>query len=582
MSNVQAAMNLEFLPNEMLIECLKYLNCVDIFYSFNQLNYRFNTLIRNIPLYLDFRNILQPIFHQLCTIILSNPEIKKQIYSLQLSNQLCYCQIYLFLRLFSLNEFPNLRSLTLVDAREENVSKLILMLPLMSQLSSFRLIDHKTVGDDILSAISISNLRTLIVPTLSLNLELKYNISSIINLTIFSCSTNELLVIFSNASRLKYLIVQKLLKYTPDTNNDEYSTAPQQAIHLKQFIINNFEGDFHDVNMLLKQTPNLCSLTINSDIIPDMAEGDKWQDLITCSLPYLKVFKFIFRSYLTYINDVRENFKQLQSDFWNKQHHWYTEYSISKDSSVIYTIPYLSNSFLLASRAKRYCDELVNNCNTFENVTGLVIDPDVITENCRFHFSHVTSLTLNRGLWGSTYNRLLDEEHIESLKMTVNLSNVKHLSISRIYEFKASSVLLEILKQTTQISSLAIDPYSLISLLDDDELCNYLTRMIKKLDINSYGYYTLEELQKMNQFWKIFSDIEQISCAIEKLNDFVFLLDHLPKLLRIDDHSTGSTLDLRFSSLVEQGRSRGVEIITDWVSNSPGRMVTIWIIRGVH
>ena len=43
-------------------------------YSFNQLNYRFYRLIRNISLHVDF--------NQFCQIILSNPEIKHKIISL--------------------------------------------------------------------------------------------------------------------------------------------------------------------------------------------------------------------------------------------------------------------------------------------------------------------------------------------------------------------------------------------------------------------------------------------------------------------------------------------------------------------
>lgn len=58
-------------------------------------------------------------------------------------------------------------------------------------------------------------------------------------------------------------------------NNDEYSTAQQPAIHLKQFIINNFNGYFRDVNIILKQTPNVYSLTINNGSNVDMIDADK-------------------------------------------------------------------------------------------------------------------------------------------------------------------------------------------------------------------------------------------------------------------------------------------------------------------
>jgi hypothetical protein len=51
-------MKFELLPNEIFLECFQYLNAPDTFHSFDQLNYRFYTLIRNIyPLYLDFQQM---------------------------------------------------------------------------------------------------------------------------------------------------------------------------------------------------------------------------------------------------------------------------------------------------------------------------------------------------------------------------------------------------------------------------------------------------------------------------------------------------------------------------------------------
>jgi hypothetical protein len=48
-------MKFELLPkNEILLEYFKCLNTVDLFRSFDQLNYRFNNLIQHILLYLKF------------------------------------------------------------------------------------------------------------------------------------------------------------------------------------------------------------------------------------------------------------------------------------------------------------------------------------------------------------------------------------------------------------------------------------------------------------------------------------------------------------------------------------------------
>ena len=70
--------NIEVLPNEILLRCFQYLHAYEIFYSFIQLNYRFNQLIKSIPLYVDFQNTSNKLFfEQIC-----DPVIKNQIYSL--------------------------------------------------------------------------------------------------------------------------------------------------------------------------------------------------------------------------------------------------------------------------------------------------------------------------------------------------------------------------------------------------------------------------------------------------------------------------------------------------------------------
>jgi hypothetical protein len=50
-------MKFELLPVEIFIECFQYLNAPDIFYSFDRLNNRFHTLIRNIQLNLNFQQL---------------------------------------------------------------------------------------------------------------------------------------------------------------------------------------------------------------------------------------------------------------------------------------------------------------------------------------------------------------------------------------------------------------------------------------------------------------------------------------------------------------------------------------------
>ncbi len=75
MSDMEVITKFELLSNEIYV------------YSFDQLNYRFNKLIRSIPL-----NVVSQKF---CTKMLSDQEVKKQIYSLHLRHMLSNSIVFL-------------------------------------------------------------------------------------------------------------------------------------------------------------------------------------------------------------------------------------------------------------------------------------------------------------------------------------------------------------------------------------------------------------------------------------------------------------------------------------------------------
>ncbi|CAF3672760.1 unnamed protein product, partial [Adineta steineri] len=130
-------MNFEFLPNEILFQCFQYLNAPDLFHSFDQLNPRFSKLIRDTSLYLNFSQMKKSLFDHFCQIVLLNPEIKQKIIYLQLSNDGTNGQIEHFLSLYSVNTFLNLRSLSLIELKENNIKQLLSILPFLSNLYSF-------------------------------------------------------------------------------------------------------------------------------------------------------------------------------------------------------------------------------------------------------------------------------------------------------------------------------------------------------------------------------------------------------------------------------------------------------------
>jgi hypothetical protein len=207
---------------------------------------------------------------------------------------------------------------------------------------------------------------------------------------------------------------------------------------------------------------------------------------------------------------------------------------------------------------------------------------EAITLKKSYHFPNVTSLTLESELdLEDIDDHPLQIEHIHILKMIVNLSNLKHLTISLASEIKSSSVLLQLLKETSQLSSISIELQHLQSFFNDDELCKYLNQMITRLDVHRYRfpYKSFDNAEKIKQFCKIFSNLEQLICHINQENDLLLLLIHLPKL---------SIMEIRLSTLVgckrfiywleDEAQKLNLIIHTEF-ENNISQILYIWIDR---
>ncbi|CAF3071085.1 unnamed protein product [Rotaria sp. Silwood2] len=393
------------------------------------------------------------------------------------------------------------------------------MLPLISKLYSFYLIDYNY---DVSTILPSGKLQLLAVYKISHNFNHILKTFSIINLTISQCSLNELYKLFSYITMLKYLNIHKIWtgfeRYSMSTNNNNNNTVSNRhcAINLQKVIINDFQQEFQYFKMFIGQIPNLKSLTICSKN-DTMIDAYNWQDLITNSLSYLNSFKFKFIYLRTDDDDydiIIDKFEQFQSSFWQEEHFWNTEYVLNKHLAYVYTIPYVSNTYMLTPYTNRYGKKLINNLNIFKNVINLTLDQKIIREKCEFYFPNVESLTLENESDTLTYddNCFLYIEHVQLLKTIVNLINLKHLYVSSICKIDMLSVLLEILKQSLQLSSLTIDPFILSILFNDNELCRYLNKIIKKLEIYKEHDDILYEFNTIPKFCQVFSNLTQLKC----------------------------------------------------------------------
>jgi hypothetical protein len=324
---------------------------------------------------------------------------------------------------------------------------------------------------------------------------------------------------------LTYLKIQHLSNYDNSTSNYP-DVNISKAVHLKELIIFNFDYKFEDFKRLAKHTPKLTSLQLYGTYDLDMFDANQWEHLIISSLLCLDTFQFAFNYiYANNDNHITDKLNQFQNDFWIVQHQWYTEYSLSNYSALIYTIPYMLKSYKLEIDSNRHWNQLIN---TFNNVESLTFYYATTREPCESFFPNVVSLTIVPPEYA--YRPILGGQVIKWLKTIINLSNLKHLGISLKFKIKDSGVLLKILQESPKLSSMMISIRALEQFAYDKELCGYLNKMIKKLDIYKYGSSSFKFRYQLEDFCKIFSNIEQLKCNIDQANDLLFLLKHSPKL----------------------------------------------------
>ncbi|CAF4872418.1 unnamed protein product [Rotaria sp. Silwood1] len=490
MSEVLTMMRFELIPNEILMECFGYLSASEIFHAFDRLNYRFCKLIRNIQLYLNFHHIRKSLFDRFCKKMLLEPHIKIKIYSMHLSNKGSHDQIETFLSLFSIDEFPNLRSLTLTQVTYENIEKVRSMLSSIPELYSLHLIDSENIEAGTLVPLTTSKVRILSADTLVVLPTWFERFLSITSFTVLSSEVFDLCRLMEYMPMLKYLHVEHCI-YMGKSYTKQARYKKTCAIDLKQLIVDDLEFRFETFQKLLETTPNLKSLTLSAGGRPDMFDACQWEHLISSSLPYLKIFKFRFGCAFVYFdNDYINMFERFQNDFWHKQHHWYTECLLTKSSIFIYTTSYASYKDRLRMTTNE--NIYISSISLFD-ATDLTSRQQEIEQKCQSYFKNIVSCKI-----------------------------------------ETSSILLQILKEAPQLSTITIDQKQLISFCnDDDELCNYLSKMIQKLDLwhdNDRSTPAFNNYAELRKFCKIFSNVEDLRCYIDKKTEFLFVLNQLSKL----------------------------------------------------
>ncbi|CAF3091689.1 unnamed protein product, partial [Rotaria sp. Silwood2] len=98
------------------------------------------------------------------------------------------------------------------------------------------------------------------------------------------------------------------------------------------------------------------------------------------------------------------------------------------------------------------------------------------------------------------------------------------------YMISSSPLLLEILKELSYVSSLEIEKHTLLPFLNNHQLCEYLNRKIKTLDISiNFIDYPITS-NEVDLICKTFSNFEQLHCYMGELDNLLSILRQCLKL----------------------------------------------------
>ncbi|CAF0832893.1 unnamed protein product [Adineta steineri] len=346
-------MNLELLPNEILLDIFSYFYGIDLLHAFYDLNYRFNNLLykQYRSYYFVFNSISKRTFDTICQGHL--PFISDQVIALTLDNrENSPEQINLFLTYIpSFNLFTNVRSLTFESINSsEKLMEIIHQCHQLCNLTSLKffscILQGERTNQLIVDKIWALPKLTHCVFNIYGRIQDQFCIpqkasSSITYLTILTPNTiilNQLNELFQYTPCLKHFSAM-----IECYSNKNYIPATFLTLtQLKITIIGDYQ--VQQMNLFFQSFLNLRYLDIN--IWSILFDGHRWEYMIHNYLPNLQIFKLRMTGTLAEDRNIEEQIDELinsfRSSFWIDEHRWFVRCFTEDGRIYLYT---LSNTF---------------------------------------------------------------------------------------------------------------------------------------------------------------------------------------------------------------------------------------------
>lgn len=359
------------LPVEILHHIIDYLDTSTIFLSLSNVCTHFRAILHSYNRYrLDFNSISKCNFHRICRII--QPE---NILSLTLSDDnKTPGQIRLFLSLFNIDQFSQLRLLSLVGTDDNDLSK-ILYSNISSTLTSLSInwreahCPTPTSMDLLSSTLDRLSLRTLELKTGSYGIEemlwpVQYALQ---HLTLMYITQKHYCTILRTTPNLKILVLNHCSMHKVDEDDE---TMYEQ---LTSLILIDSRMSMKELVSILFLTPSLTYLKIIClpESFETIADGFRWEQFIRVNLPLLNKFEFFFTNmYNVYHGwrDIESLISRFQTPFWLEEKHWFVtcDYINYLNQIMLYTIPLCNTDFTYECQANKvsYSNLIITNPET--------------------------------------------------------------------------------------------------------------------------------------------------------------------------------------------------------------------------
>ena len=545
------------LANELVLDVFDYLDAVDIFRAFADLNARLNTLLSHYQSYqLNFCRISKTDFTAFCQTSL--PSIIHRLASLELSDDDDTPNLgtLLLSNYFPLDRFTRLQSLTLRGVVGPTI--LTDTLPRCHHLTHLDLIQCRLQeqGSAVLNQLwSLPRLVSLSVDsTISLAecfSDLSHVSPSIQRLRLKNASYHQqdLASLFQWTPRLQHLSITLNCR-------EKIEHLPISASRLTSLNL-SFCGSRSVLASLFEHLPELRSLQLSTAQIA--VNGHQWKELLVVHLPRLRDFRlkmeFLFNPEEKKEDVVAALLATFQTAFWLTEHRWFVRCDWSGLSSIqhasLYTLPYAFEEFHFLNRfySRSTCPE-EKEFWSYEHVTSL---------------QHIDNLSSPPAFFPW---RFVDLRHLEMvlpccdsfLTVIPSLSKLDSLDLTILPSGKAYLQLQTLLDRAIHLRLLKFSHLSDL----DTSLFELRNSSVRRLDFYTkesmlFNWYFDREQCRTFAFSSFGQQCETLLIDVEDRTSILELIDRLPNLRAL-------TIQCQDDGYARKSSSTGRAELVQWLT----------------